>query len=111
MLVVSYSTLDLCILAICFISVAVNLVAVDGGCASRSWIFIMWCKEEDVDLSMLGAWRERHFQSSRVKIDLPCPFSGDDDKQSFLCWARQFEVAVRALVEGDGGRSYHYELA
>src|SRR4029434_10025420 len=37
----------------------------------------------------------------RVKIDLPSPFSGEDNKKSFLCWARQFEVAVRALVKGD----------
>ena len=75
-------------------------------------MFKMWCKEEEeTDFSIFGARRDRDLHSPRVKIDLPSPFSGEDNQQSFLCWARQFEVAVRALVEGEGGRTYQYELA
>lgn len=50
---------------------------------------------------------ERPFASG-VRIELPPPFTGED-KQSFPCWARQYEVAVRALVGGIGG-DYDYEL-
>jgi len=56
-----------------------------------------------------GTRCERDYHTARVKIELPPPFSGEDDKQSFLCWA-QFEVAVRALVEGDGETTLQYEL-
>ncbi|KAF7709030.1 hypothetical protein HF521_018087 [Silurus meridionalis] len=45
--------------------------------------------------------RHRVGSYGHVRIELPPPFSGDD-KQSFTCWARQFEVAVKALTEGDG---------
>lgn len=50
---------------------------------------------------------ERPFANG-VRIELPPPFSGED-KQSFACWARQYEVAVRALVGGAGG-DYDHEL-
>lgn len=66
----------------------------------------MWCKEEfDFHPRRDGDKNSRH-----IRIDLPPPFSGDE-RQSFLCWARQFEVAVRALTEDDNGVSYSYELA
>lgn len=65
----------------------------------------MWCKDEDDFYSR----RDRDKINRHVRIELPPPFSGDE-KQSFLCWARQFEVAVRALTEGDGAASYNYEL-
>lgn len=67
---------------------------------------IMWCKEE----FDIYPRRDRDKSSRHVRIELPPPFSGDE-KQSFLCWARQFEVAVRALTEDDGTASYNYELA
>ncbi|KAL0157406.1 hypothetical protein M9458_048652, partial [Cirrhinus mrigala] len=66
----------------------------------------MWCKDED-DLFLR---RDRDKINRHVRIELPPPFSGDE-KQSFLCWAQQFEVSVRALTEGDGVASYNYELA
>lgn len=44
-----------------------------------------------------------------VRIELPPPFSREE-RQSFVCWARQFEVAVKALTEGNGTASYNYEL-
>ncbi|KAL0151983.1 hypothetical protein M9458_052701 [Cirrhinus mrigala] len=66
----------------------------------------MWCKDEDD----LFSRRDRDKINRHVRIELPPPFSGDE-KQSFLCWARQFEVSVRALTEGDGVASYNYELA
>lgn len=67
---------------------------------------IMWCKEEDD----LFPRRDRDKINRHVRIELPPPFSGSE-KQSFLCWARQFEVAVKALTEGDDTASYNYELA
>ncbi len=66
----------------------------------------MWSKDEDD----LYSRRDCDKINRHVRIELPPPFSGDE-KQSFLCWARQFEVAVRALTEGDGAGSYNYELA
>ena len=69
----------------------------------------MWCKEEESSM-LFDTRRDKDYHAARVKIDLPSPFSGEDEKQSFLCWARQFEVAVRALVEGDEKTTYHYEL-
>ncbi len=65
----------------------------------------MWCKDEDD----LYSRRDGDKINRHVRIELPPPFSGDE-KQSFLCWAQQFEVAVRALTEGDGAGSYNYEL-
>ena len=66
----------------------------------------MWKYDEDLlDYRVLRG--ERPFASG-VRIELPPPFSGED-KQSFLCWARQYEVAVKALVGGTGG-DYDYEL-
>ncbi|CAK6978986.1 uncharacterized protein LOC115588168 [Scomber scombrus] len=66
----------------------------------------MWKYDEDpLD------YRERHGEgplASGVRIELPPPFSGKD-KQRFPCWARQYEVAVKALVGGTGG-DYDYEL-
>ncbi|KAF4104563.1 hypothetical protein G5714_013894 [Onychostoma macrolepis] len=67
---------------------------------------IMWCKEED-DLYL--RWDCGKINRD-VRIELPPPFSSFE-KKSFLCWARQFEVSVRALTEGDGIASYYYELA
>lgn len=46
--------------------------------------------------------------ASGVRIELPPPFTGED-KQSFPCWARQYEVAVRALVGGTSD-DYDFEL-
>ncbi|KAK3506113.1 hypothetical protein QTP70_002660, partial [Hemibagrus guttatus] len=66
---------------------------------------IMWYKEED-DFYLR---RDREKVNRHVKIELPPPFSGDE-KQSFLCWTRQFEVAVRAITEGDDAASVNYEL-
>ncbi|KAK3506251.1 hypothetical protein QTP70_033602, partial [Hemibagrus guttatus] len=66
---------------------------------------IMWYKEED-DFYLR---RDREKVNRHVKIELPPPFSGDE-KQSFLCWTRQFEVAVRAITEGDDVASVNYEL-
>lgn len=43
-------------------------------------------------------------------MELPVPFSGDG-RQSFVLWTRQFEIAVGALMEGDGALSCKYELA
>lgn len=67
----------------------------------------MWCKDEEDSFSIMSRDRERGHRS--VRIDLPAPFSGDD-RQSFVCWARQFEVSVKALTEGSGAASYNYEL-
>ncbi|ROL52847.1 hypothetical protein DPX16_8410 [Anabarilius grahami] len=65
----------------------------------------MWFKDENDFYSR----RDRENINRHVKIELPPPFSGDE-KQSFLCWTRQFEVAVRAITEGDGATSVNYEL-
>ncbi|KAK3568728.1 hypothetical protein QTP86_014757, partial [Hemibagrus guttatus] len=65
----------------------------------------MWYKEEDDFHSR----QDREKVNRHVKIELPPPFSGDE-KQSFLCWTRQFEVAVRAITEGDSAASVNYEL-
>lgn len=67
----------------------------------------MWKYEDPLDYK--ASRRERPFSSSDVKIELPPLFSGADG-ESFSCWSRQYEVAVRALVAGTGG-DYEYELA
>ncbi|XP_061765808.1 uncharacterized protein LOC133558442 [Nerophis ophidion] len=68
----------------------------------------MWNKSEDpLDYSYREQRGERSF-ASNVKIEFPQPFSGEE-KQSFPCWARQYEVAVKALVGGTGS-NFDYEL-
>ena len=57
----------------------------------------MWKFKKD-PLDYTQRCRERPF-SSNIKIELPPPFAGEE-KQSFSCWARQYEVAVKALVGG-----------
>lgn len=66
----------------------------------------MWCKDEDD----LYSRPNRDKINRHVRNELPLLFSGDE-KQRFLCWAWQFEVAVGALTEGDSAASYNYELA
>lgn len=70
----------------------------------------MWFKEEEDNLFGLSPRHDRNYHTAGVRIDLPPPFSGEDDRQSFSCWARQLEVAVRALVEGDGETVLQHEL-
>lgn len=67
----------------------------------------MWKFDED-PLDYTAPGRGRSY-SSAVKIELPPPFSGED-RESFSCWSRQYEVAVRALVAGNGS-DYDYERA
>lgn len=67
----------------------------------------MWKFDED-PLDYTAPGRGRSY-SSAVKIELPPLFSGED-RESFSCWSRQYEVAVRALVAGNGS-DYDYELA
>lgn len=67
----------------------------------------MWKYDED-PLDCRERRRERPF-AGNVRIELPPPFAGEE-KQSFPCWARQYEVAVKALVGGVGG-DCDYELA
>lgn len=69
----------------------------------------MYFKEEE-NLDAFPFRQGKDYHVARVKIDLPPPFCGEDDKQSFLCWACQFEVAVRALAERGNERDYQYEL-
>ena len=45
---------------------------------------------------------------SNVKIELSPPFAGEE-KQRCPCWARQYEVAVKALI-GDTGGDYDVEV-
>lgn len=65
----------------------------------------MWYKDED----SFSVSRDRDRGHRSVRIELPPPFSGEE-RQSFVCWARQFEVSVRALTDGSGAASYNYEL-
>lgn len=66
----------------------------------------MWKYDED-PLDCRERRRERPF-AGNVRIELPPPFAGEE-KQSFPCWARQYEVAVKTLVGGVGG-DCDYEL-
>lgn len=66
----------------------------------------MWKFEED-PLDCRERRGERPFASG-FRIELLPPFTGED-KQSFAGWARQYEVAIRALVGGTGG-DYDNEL-
>lgn len=61
----------------------------------------MWCKGDDDFYSR----RDRSKINRHVKIELPTPFSSDETVR-----ARQFEVAIRALTEGDDPASVNYEL-
>lgn len=62
----------------------------------------MWKYEESYER------RGERLFASGVRIELPPPFTGED-RESFAGWARQYEVAVRALVGGTGG-DYDHEL-
>ena len=66
----------------------------------------MWKFNED-PLDYTQRCRERPF-SSNVKIELPPPFAGEE-KQSFPCLARQYEVAMKVLVGGTEG-DYEFEV-
>lgn len=55
----------------------------------------MWTKDEDTP-DVKFERRDRGY-AGNVRIELPPPFAGDEE-QSFLCWIRQYEVAVTALV-------------
>ena len=70
----------------------------------------MWKSDED---PLDCGFRERHGDNkpftSRVRIELPPPFSGGA-KDSFPSWSRQYEVAVQALVGGSTGSDYNFEL-
>ena len=66
----------------------------------------MWKFNED-PLDYTQRCTERPF-SGNIKIELPPPFAGEE-KQSFPCWARQYEVAVMALVGGTEG-DYDFEV-
>ena len=60
----------------------------------------MWCGDEDPFKPFKGPF-DRHSSGRDVRVDLPAPFAGDGS-QSFLSWARQLEVAVKATAGGGG---------